>query len=358
MNGRPIFIWDANPFNPYGTEIARVISNVPGVRVTQYTRSSKEYSAKEVRTRAILPPPQAGQRKLSVVCRYFYALTLFFMSSLIFRPVLVFPWLSNQWETGMVRFLQLCGLRTVIIVHNPVPERDDVDLIPFLRKARKGATKLVVHSESLQVILGDNSCVAAHPAYFSWRDSMAEERFESSSEPSVLVEDDQSAPAVAYIGTVRSDKGFIDLPIIAEALTARKLALKVCVGLYREEQMAVLRDIEGVIVIGGGKTYASDQQIYEVLKSSSVLIAPYSNVTASGTVLLALSMGMNVVAYESPELSGLLPRESFVKTGDTDALAEAAFALSSTDAKTVGMTVEGLDQRSQAQWGEILSSIR
>jgi hypothetical protein len=55
-----------------------------------------------------------------------------------------------------------------------------------------------------------------------------------------------------------------------------------------------------------------------------VLIAPYNDVTASGTAMLAYSFGLPVVAFADPGWDGLIPGSNTVPMADVEALSHLA----------------------------------
>jgi glycosyltransferase involved in cell wall biosynthesis len=66
----------------------------------------------------------------------------------------------------------------------------------------------------------------------------------------------------------------------------------------------------------------SDLEIAGALAQSDVLIAPYPLVSASGTVVLALSRGLRVVAYDTGALSDVVARDGLVPVGDEKGFAD------------------------------------
>jgi glycosyltransferase involved in cell wall biosynthesis len=76
-----------------------------------------------------------------------------------------------------------------------------------------------------------------------------------------------------------------------------------------------LKDLTNV-ARGPSERHLSDVEIATVLTQSDLLIAPYRLVTASGTVVLALSWGPKVVAYDTGALSDVVARDGLVPVGD------------------------------------------
>jgi hypothetical protein len=77
-------------------------------------------------------------------------------------------------------------------------------------------------------------------------------------------------------------------------------------------------------------------------------------VTVSGTVILALTVGLPTVGYRSPFLESVLPADSLVTPGDVQGLAKAA-----SDAATAGrdnFLVEAteLDANCSLDWRAVL----
>ena len=66
----------------------------------------------------------------------------------------------------------------------------------------------------------------------------------------------------------------------------------------------------------------SDIEVAQELAKSDVLIAPYRLVTGSSTVILALSMGLNVIAYDAGALAEIVHADGLVRHGDEAGFAE------------------------------------
>jgi glycosyltransferase involved in cell wall biosynthesis len=74
-----------------------------------------------------------------------------------------------------------------------------------------------------------------------------------------------------------------------------------------------------------GEGFASDAEVARALRETRVLVAPYRQVSQSGTVALAVSAGLAAVAYDSGAV-GSLPGVTTVPDGDAAAFANAVTA--------------------------------
>lgn len=166
-----VWIWDSNSFNPYGAEIARVIGDsMPSVlRIGRQSREPPSPPS-HYRNWRLLPTASGGHPSMATRARYVTALMTFAVGALIIRPRIVIPWISNTPEAVVIAILQVLGLRTFVVVHNPVASRDEASRSFWHRRIRLRATCLVVHTSGLAEGLLDYKRVevAAHPAYFEW----------------------------------------------------------------------------------------------------------------------------------------------------------------------------------------------
>lgn len=343
-----VWVWDPNPFNPYGLEVARVIA-ASGASVTHVTRRGSLLRSESVRSVALLPLPAAGQHTLRHKVEYALGLAAFAIAVSFARPTLVVPWVSSSIEARVMRFLQLLRVPTIVVVHNPIPARDDVgsSLIASIRRA---ATVVVVHSEVFRDAFDRPVLVVSHPAYFAWRDSM--ERSRGGHSPF------SEGPSLAmYFGSIRADKGFEHLPAIDGLLHDRGMRLGICIGRASKWQKDVLEACLHSVIVGGTDEYVSDGDLYEGLISSDVMIAPYRDVTVSGSMILALSVGRPVASFpirsmpELDEVNFTADTESLVELVDR-AVAIARSSDSRSDARELSAR---MDEASVAGWSLAIS---
>lgn len=350
---KSVYIWDPNPFNPYGTEIARVISNSVGFNVVHYTRRNRPYHADRATTLGVLPPGAAGKRSGAHAVNYLLGLIRFAGVCIRRRPVVVFPWILNRWEALVARLLGKCGLSTVIVVHNPIQERDEVKRIKGLQKARETATKLVVHTEELRSGLDGQVVVAAHPSYLAWKKAISRRKIDTNIDISIA---NLPSRTVLFAGAIRKDKGFSLLPDLAEELHKKDIHLMVCVGIYAESEMSTLRALPNVTIVGDGLSYLSDETLYTALLRTGAIVAPYKNVTVSGTVLLALTMDVPIVGFECPEFSRIVSSDFLAPQGSVSEL--AAVAESVLNGSYHGNRFASIqDETSRLDWETLLSQV-
>jgi len=338
---RKIVVWDPNPFNPYGVEVARVIADTHE-SVLRFGRRGQGITHDLVRSVGLLPPPAAGSRNIWVLVQYLAGLAAFVVYGIVRRPLVVVCWMNSELERRIIRGLQFSGCRTLVVVHNPVKSRDDADDHPIIRSIRSGASGLLVHDSSLRAGVGEyaNVLVAAHPAYLAWSES---------TEGAMRLPRDSSSAAL-YLGSARADKGFDVLPKLAEDLAHLNIRLQCAIGRLTSGENDLLRRSENIDVLAEPSTHMSDVDVRRYMESSSVLVAPYRDVTASGTILMALTVGLPVAAFTSDVLLETLSTDSLADTGDTKMLADCAVRASEADRAVVAESARNHDIRATREW--------
>lgn len=338
---RRVWIWDSNPFNPYAAEVARVIAR--DHHTTRFCRAGDQVAAEAVKVKRWLPRPSGGKPTPAAVLRTFIALLLFVLGAILLRRVVVIPWIEKHEEFFML-VLAVIGRRLIVVVHNPVESRDvGGGLVSIVRRRSR---VLIVHSQRLVPFLsGHQVHVATHPAYTAWANRM-------SSMYGELAPDGRS---VLYFGAARADKGFDLLPALDRNYKVLGVPFIVCVGRVAAGYREVLDHVQFAERVGDGNSYVSDEDAWRAFGRAGVLIAPYSEVTVSGTVIMALTLGLPVVAFRSDGMEELLGPEDMVESGDVQNLAErSATALLSADRPSRG---EALDARSAREWSRVIRSI-
>ncbi|MFE5645091.1 hypothetical protein [Rhodococcus sp. NPDC056516] len=345
---RQIVVWDPNPFNPYGVEVTRVIADSHG-SVLRFGRRGQAITHGLVKSIGLLPPPAVGSRNIWVLVQYLAGLLAFVVYAIVRRPLVVVCWMNSEPERRIIRGLQLSGCRTLVVVHNPVKSRDDADDHSIIRSIRSGASGLLVHDSSLRAGIGEhaNVLVAAHPAYLAWSES---------TEGAMRLPRDSSSAAL-YLGSARVDKGFDVLPTLAENLSDLNIRLQCAIGRLTSSENDLLRKCENIDVLAEPSTHMSDVDVRRYMESSSVLVAPYRDVTASGTILMALTVGLPVAAFTSDVLLEMLPADSLADSGDTRMLADCAARASDADRAAVAESARNHDIRATREWALAVSTV-
>ncbi|MGC0365729.1 hypothetical protein ABH922_003713 [Rhodococcus sp. 27YEA15] len=343
-----IAVWDPNPFNPYGVEVARVISE-SSEHVRRFGRRGQRIASDNFTSTALLPPAAAGSRSVSLRVRYLLALVGFSLYVLVRRPLVVVCWMNTEAEQTMIRTLQRLRCRTLVVVHNPIAGRDEADDYPLTRAIRSAATAVLIHDDVLRGGLPgyENIVVAAHPAYLAWAASTAD----------WCAADRTAGLSALYLGSARVDKGFDLVPRLAGDLRRHDCELACAIGRLTADENLLLERADNVTVLTQVGVHMSDPDVRRYMETSSVLVAPYRDVTASGTVLMALTVGLPVAAFESPVLLGTLDAENMAPVGDTRKLAERAVASSRTDRADLAARARRHDDLAQVQWSEAVRRV-
>lgn len=238
---RKVWVWDPNPFNPYGAEVARVIAGSGyDVRVTSRGRASSGRGgggAHPSLTRwHILPDAAGGEYSVSHAVRYAWAISRFFLAAVFTRATVVVAWANTDPERIAILFSRWMGVRVVIILHNPVPGREQVPPRSLRQLMRNAATERVVHTAELAKLVPKGAQVAAHPAYFGW---LNEVRHSSARVRLGRPSPEQSIIAL-FLGALRDDKGINHLPDLDVRLHDAGSQLALCVGRADANGLALL----------------------------------------------------------------------------------------------------------------------
>ena len=214
----------------------------------------------------------------------------------------------------------MLGARIVVIAHDPVARQPLSWIRLFsLRMLWKHARVLLTHSEALaaqaRAVTGRATKVVPHlpfVEYAAWAKTVAP---------------DAKSPVksrLLLLGQMRSDKGLDRLQAILELIpemTRRHISLAFA---GRGNCSEIIRKVMPLVDVSRIPTdhLLSDIEVAQELAKSDVLLAPYRLTTASGTVVLALCRGLNVVAYDTGALAEVLAPDGLVPPGDELGFAE------------------------------------
>ena len=234
-----IWVWDSNPFNPYGAEVARVLSDTQP-KVQLLARRGVICGGPQVDVREVLPRGRSGRNRVGQAASHLFAALRAVSAAAIQRPVIVLPWLSTPIDRLLLCGLRLFGVRVVVVYHNPIHGRED----GVTRLAAAAATLIVVHDPRL---LGSTSRtrtrVAHHPSYAGWWAQIQHIVGDLVQEP---------GSQVLIAGMTRADKGARLYPEIARKLKTAGAHLRIESSNLPAQLRAELGRIEGVALTSVG----------------------------------------------------------------------------------------------------------
>ncbi|RAM36983.1 hypothetical protein DBZ45_12570 [Arthrobacter globiformis] len=108
----------------------------------------------------------------------------------------------------------------------------------------------------------------------------------------------------------------------------------------------------------GGSRHLSDQQLIAEISRASVVVAPYSEVTTSGTAIMAATIGTPVIMFDSPPMSWLMPKENMVPRGEWGLLSQKAASLALEPGSAgFAMDPDTLDLECRRSWTVLLDGV-
>jgi glycosyltransferase involved in cell wall biosynthesis len=348
-SSRPdIVLYDSNSLNPYGAELAEVLRS-EGHQVTRWCAWDDPFPSGGKR-----PYLEAGRQRVGLtraVLSRWGGPWLFALFHIASGRRIVFLWTNGLRDLLVVKLLVMARRHVAFVDHNPIPARAPIGIQGRLLAAMRLDPRIgrLVHGAHLASGVNDFApVVVGHPSYARW----------------AALNDVEHVPMTGhclralFLGVIRQDKGSAELPALVRELVSLGMHVTIAGrGDLRGEEWNDLRSNDCVRVVGGGR-HVSDAEIAQALRESSVLVAPYRDVTMSGSVLMALSAGLPVAAYWSTGLSTVLP-DDFMTSDDPRKLAERAHKLARERDRwvdRVGEMVQELDQASARSWSRALAS--
>lgn len=344
-------MWDPNPVNPYGAEVARVIQGELGLRVIRFCRRDDACGGE---TMEVLPPALSGQQRVRQSIKFVFGLSRFVAWVLTHQAIVIAPWVTSRVECEYLSALQFLNVPVVPVAHNPMPSRDETTRIPRLTNLRQSASAVVTHSARFTDYLESSGCrvfVAPHPSYAGLVKRVSEQR---QGIARAIIRPDM--PYACLIGMARADKGFDLIPAIAGELDRSGVRLVVASSGLSEAQLALIKRLPNAILYGDGKRALSDFELCSLLDGSVGLLAPYTEVSASGTMYLANTLGAPVVAFNSEGARDLVGETYLVPSGDVEALAERVSAVAA-GAYSWPKSPREHDRECALGWARVLDSI-
>ncbi|HVF04176.1 MAG TPA: glycosyltransferase [Frankiaceae bacterium] len=325
---RGVLVYDVDGLNPYGRELAALLQ-ANGVRARAVTTVDAEW--RPPGSVAALPANRHRPGKARQLGALLRGLLVTLRAVRRGEVVVVVLTRGVLDELALAAFATVG--RVVVVVHDPVPKQPR----PVARRLSygalvRGAGVRVAHSAGLAALVGRPTVVCRHLPYRAW-----------------CADNDAVGPgadgALLVLGHLRPDKGLDRLPAaLAGADGARVL---VCgKGSLDPALRAALAEVAAVDD-RSATAFATDAEVAAALREAKVLVAPYRAVSQSGSVAMALSAGLAVVAYDTGAL-GTLPGVVAVPDGDAAAFAAAVTAALRDERPRVD--VEQWARDSAAEW--------
>lgn len=315
---RGAVVYDPDGINPYGREVALAIAQ--SRPVTLLLACDATWVPTACRTLPVLPGNRGGHR-LGQGLRLLRGLGLVSWRCLFRREALVAVWTRSWVDNLLFLLLARLGNTVVVVVHNPISR---VRLPPLkawsTRRLWQGASAITVHGERLaaqtaQIAPDQSVLICDHPPFrhwWPWASAQLAPATEVAQPLRLLV-----------LGQMRADKGLGDLHEAVRLLppeTRFQLELVLC---GRRSEQHPLPDFGSLVTVDDRTStdFVDDLEIAAAVRDSHLLLAPLVLATASSTVVLGLTAGLGVLAYDGGEVDRILDQAGLVPTGDVTELA-------------------------------------
>lgn len=304
-----IVIYDPNHLNSYGSELAGIFME-GGRSVRHYISEQRSLGLKEAPAsdRVLLPGVFSHRsRTLRHLFRRVVTPIEVAFSQGRKRPIVV-VWTRDPWDTMCMIGRTLFGGLIYFVYHNPPSVRRRRGLAGFLEMQLSKRSHVIVHSEWLANCLPPGvktHTVLPHPPY------SAVARYSRIME--VNSTETSAVPSVAFIGALRADKGVADLPKISRSSNAKwRLVVVGDPDGIAELKLSMPSGSDRQVVPAVYGRPPSDDEMVEALKKCTVVIAPYRQVSESGSIHFAYALASQVLAYDSEGTRLLLAKKSRV----------------------------------------------
>jgi hypothetical protein len=285
---RSVVVYDPNAFNPYGSEVSAVLAGHVE-RILHLRHHDMPKLSDSVESIALF-----GGRPPGIV-RILRVLVFMFHR----RPTILAAWAPGRLHVWALTLAALAGLRVVIVDHNPGSIRPSSSVARSYDKLlQRRGVRTVTHA--FDRVSWRSGFEVAHPSYLRWSTRH-------------LTRNHQPPTAAAlFFGSARPDKGVAALPSIAAELARANIALRIRVGRCSSAEARFLRSIDADVFVGESRQL-TDCEIASSLQSAAVVVAPYSEVTISGTAIMAMTVGTPMVMLHSPTMAWMIAPENLVR---------------------------------------------
>lgn len=351
-----VLIYDPNFTNPYGRELANLLH---AMRPRYYCPPVADGTP--VPAESVIYPVLAGARRddglirngLRRICgplRVLYHCWLY-------KAPIVLTWTRDALDCAIFAAASLLRMPIVLIVHNPPDIRRRPGASGYFEGCLlRVARRLVVHSdrhkETLRGRLRSRTRIVPHLPYLWWvRHNIDARRM---SEPTA-----QRSALMTYVGRPRIDKGLHEMELILSHPALSSLAFQYLGPGDMPEPWSRAAAGNGVHVVSAtaDRTVLTDSDLATGLASSAVLLAPYTNATQSGSVIMALSAGVGVIAYDSGAIGEIVAANSLVPVGDYALFAQKVRAYIESPWNSTATDLGALEAHVRRLWVVLVTKV-
>ncbi|MDR6790961.1 hypothetical protein J2X12_000611 [Pseudarthrobacter oxydans] len=341
VRNRKAFVFDSDGSNPYSEELVGIFRSnsfsVALIGPADHDLTDRKYSLR----------PRFRLGGIKALAAEVFTLTRLFFVADVNTPLIV-VWARPYQKVALALVAWLKRGSVFYVVHNPEASRWPVGVRKHIETFLITTALPVVHSEGLRVRLSEfgfrNAGVVVHPPYISWQKRI------NASHLRQVVQD--RSLNLLILGRMQADK-FKDLDALVSALdqlpmpASLRLLVRPRVSRLPETYNLVLEDLSR-------EEWIDDAELADSLRWADVLVAPYEAVTESGTVQLALTVGLRVVAFSGGALEQSLISSALAESGNYDELRKAIVRVSTSCATTSRWTPESRARDCYHGWVALL----
>lgn len=276
------YVYDPNNVNPYGRELTGLLNR------------------SQFRTQLISSVSPGANRISRFLVSLMCAVRILTLPT---GSAVVAVWHKNIIDTSALLVHARLKGPLFVVRHNPIVTRPSTRAPRWLTVALLRRATAVYHSElmaSQEFLRPRRKAVAVHPPYAQLRAAA-----------SYLSVGLRARPTVALLGVLRPDKGRIILDSILHNLPSGTSVLVIGPDRLDPEGTSILETRDIIVEYAGeAGQFVDEQSLLAALKGADLLLAPYTEVTASGSVTLAFSLGLPTLGLLSDGLSLLLSERS------------------------------------------------
>jgi glycosyltransferase involved in cell wall biosynthesis len=348
---RRAVIFETDSTNPYGRELGALLASDFEIKVL--VPAHTEWIPTGIEIRRILPANHPTNLAMQILLQAF-GLATTARDALLWRSVIIVASTRGWYDELALALLATIGARLIIVAHDPVPKQALSRVRLFIRRFLwRQARAVVAHSEQLADEASRTCERRVYPVphlpfteYAAWARVIAPDA-KSGAQFHLLV-----------LGHMREDKGLDRLPVILEFLpSATRSQLSISFA-GRGDCGKAVAEVTRLVTVTRAPVdhFLTDVEIAQELAKSDLLLAPYARVSASGSVVLALSRGLRVVAYDTGTLADVVAPTGLVDIGNERVFAERIAAATHTRCGGPARPIPQWKDASLKAWSSVILS--
>ena len=351
-----VLVYEPDGVNPYGRELAALLAK-SGREISLFIAADVKWAPKHisVETYRVLPANGKTTARWKKVFQLTRGIVITFWK-LFAHDVVVVVWFRTAIDGFLFAVASLLGKRLVFIAHNP-----------FHRPSHGRLYRLAVETcvRHSPIVVAHGEWIARELSKWQPRGLLVVCPCPPYTELMRHVRPmhgirDPDRYRVLQLGNMREDKNLLGIQEIMcripDAMSAKIDVVYCGKGRLQSDLIEQLTGLGCRVIDLSSEDFVPDEVVIREVQLADVLLAPYTQASQSGSIALAMTVGLPVVAFDVGSIGEQVPASSLIPADDYESFARATEEVLRTPKSAATVDVKEWRARTQGCWEDLLTA--